>query len=143
MPVRRRLMHKSPRPAFRPRIYPQHGPLLGRGYVIRFFLLTDSAWYVGAAPLPRLLQGFATLRLAIRLRATIDSSYPPFTHGQAPLSTAPRGSRHHHFHLRHVAGLDRKVAPELLTGVPGEHGIAAGCQDVRRQGADGLLDRLT
>src|SRR5262245_44575470 len=89
MPVRRRLMHKSPRPAFRPRIYPQHGPLLGRGYVIRFFLLTDSAWYVGAAPLPRLLQGFATLRLAIRLRATIDSSYPPFTHGQAPLSTDP------------------------------------------------------
>jgi len=51
MPVRRRVMHKSLRPAFRPRIYPQHGPLLGRGYVIRFFLLTDSAWYVGVAPL--------------------------------------------------------------------------------------------
>src|SRR5215510_16525018 len=91
---------------------------------------------------PAQLQGFDRLRLALRLSATIDSSYPPFTHGQAILSTAT-GSRHHHFHLRHVAGSDRKVAPKLLTGMPGEHGIAAGGQDVRRQGADRILDRLT
>jgi hypothetical protein len=71
-------------------------------------------------------------RLGRVRRATLafglSTVHPP------PRQRFPPPLGHHQFHLRHIAGLDREVAPELLPGVPGDDRIPAGGQDVGGQG---------